>query len=162
MTIKGIIDLIGYGLTIVEIVPVVILMCLAIKGLLPVLYRLGIALAKRRIAIFASTKFGDLKDMLIDSKLFKEENIVQIHKDSLDRAASETFFLVHWKDYADKIDEILRLKGDSTALVVYAPQDEGKIDDGNLTKINLKRNALIVNLRGRLLNDIFCFLITTK
>lgn len=134
-----------------------------IKGVFPVWYRLGMGLSKRKIAIFASTQFESLKSMLVDSKIFEEKNVIQINKDDLSKAEKETVFLVHWKDYQDKIDDILALKKDSTALIVYAPQNEGRIEpQEKMDKINSHRNSVVVNFRGRLLNDILTSLITTS
>ncbi len=136
---------------------------LVIKGVFPVWYRLGIGLSKRRIAIFSSAEYNSLRRMLIDSKIFESENILQINKNDIRSAENETLFLVHWKDFQDKMDEILQAKKDSTALIVYAPQNEGRIDSVDmLEKINSHRNTVIVNFRGRLLNDIVSSLITTS
>lgn len=136
---------------------------LIIKGVFPVWYRLGIGLAKRKIAIFASGEFDGLKSMLVDSKIFEEDNIIQINKNDIKKAEKETIFLVHWKDYQEKIDEILTLKKDSTALIVYAPQSEGRIEpQEKMDKINSHRNTVVVNFRGRLMNDILTSLITTS
>lgn len=135
---------------------------LIFKGILPVWYRLGMGLSKRKIAIFASSEFKSLKNMLVDSKIFKESNVIQINKNELKKAEKETLFLVHWKEYQEKIEEILTMKKDSTALVVYAPQNEGRINDSEIEKINSHRNTIVVNFRGRLLNDILTSLITTS
>ena len=60
------------------------------------------------------------------------------------------------------IDNILKIKDDSDALIIYAPQEEGLIDRSILEKINLERNSIVVNFRGRLLNDILTCMITTS
>jgi hypothetical protein len=136
---------------------------LVITGILPVWYRLGIGLSKRKIAIFASSEFESLKSMLVDSKIFASKNIIQININDIVKAEKESIFLVHWKDYKDKMGEIIKIKKDSTALVVYAPQSEGRIEDPTvLDSINSHRNSIIVNFRGRLLNDILVSLITTS
>ena len=101
--------------------------------------------------------------MLIDSKIFKGKNILQVNKNDLKKAEKETLFLVHWKDYQDEIDDILAIKKDSTALIVYAPQNEGRIEPADkMEKINYHRNTIVVNFRGRLLSDILISLITTS
>jgi len=132
------------------------------KGLLPVWYRLGMGLAKRKIAVYATNEFNDLKGLLIDSNLFTPKNIIQIDENSIKKAETATLLLVHWKPFEIHIDDILKIKKDSDALIIYAPQNEGRIDDETLAKINSHRNAIIVNLRGRLLNDIFTSMITTS
>ena len=100
--------------------------------------------------------------MLVDSHLFKPKNIVQIDRQSLKKAESVTLLLIHWKPFKAHIDEILRIKKDSAAMIIYAPQKDGFIDNGSLDKINAERNAIIVNFRGRLLNDILTSMITTS
>jgi hypothetical protein len=136
---------------------------LVIKGVIPVWYRLGMGLSKRKIAIFSCPdEYRSLKSMLTDSKIFKDNNIMPINKNDLHKAAQESVFLVYWPDYKDKIDEILKIKKDTTALIVYAPQNGEKIDPTTLNKINEHRNSIIVNLRGRLINDVLVSLITTS
>lgn len=101
--------------------------------------------------------------MLIDSKIFNEKNIFQIHNNDLTKAKKATIFLVHWKDYESQINEIISLKEDSTALIVYAPQNEGKIESQEIVnKIGNERNSILVNFRGRLINDIVSSIITTS
>jgi hypothetical protein len=134
---------------------------LLIKGLFPVWFRLGIGLAKRKIAVFAIDEFSDLQSILVDSKLFPSSNIIEIGKESIKKAESATILLIHWNAFKDELDQILRTKRDSDSLIVYAPQKEGIIDQASLSKINSERNAIIVNFRGRLLNDIFTSMITT-
>lgn len=128
---------------------------------LRVLWRLGHGLSKRKIAIFADGKYEDLKAMLIDSGLFKEKNIIQINNSSIEKAKDISLLLVHWEPFKDKFDRILGVKSDQDALIVYAPQNEGKIDDKERDMINDRRNAVIVNFRGRLLNDILSSMLTT-
>lgn len=135
---------------------------LIIAGILPVWYRLGIGLSKGKIAVFATNEFDSLKNMLIDSKLFKDKNIFKITSNELSKAAKSNIYLVHWKDFSNVIDDILKYKKDNIALLVYAPQSEGRIDEVTLNKINSHRNSLVVNFRGRLLNDILTSLITVS
>jgi hypothetical protein len=153
--------IIGGITTIVVILAGCYTVFMTVKGIFPVLYRLGVGLSKRRIAIFAGMEFHNLRDMLVDSKLFEGRNILQIHKTGLDKAGNETVFLVHWKEYQDKVTDILALKKDSTALIVYAPQSEGRIEPDSMEAISSRRNTIVVNFRGRLLNDILVCLMTT-
>lgn len=136
---------------------------LVIRGVLPVWYRLGIGLSKSKIAIFSEKEFDSLQNMLIDSKIFKEKNIIQVNKNDLKKACKLQILLVHWKDFQDKIHDILLSKKDNQALIIYAPQEEGRIEDAQiLKKINQERNSVIVNFRGRLMNDIITGLITVS
>ena len=148
--------------TLLAVVGLLYTIYLFTKGLLPVWYRLGMGLAKRQIAVFATDEFANLKGMFVDSRLFTPKNIVQIDRQSMKKAESATLLLVHWKPFEANFRRNTGLKRDSDAMIIYAPQKEGFIDDASLTKINSERNAIIVNFRGRLLNDIFTSMITTS
>ena len=134
---------------------------LVIKGTLPVWYKLGLGLSRRKIAIFADTEFDNLKNLLIDSGIFNEKNIIKIDKGSIKKAENISLLLVHYNSFKDKIDDIINIKHDSDAIIIYAPQEDGFIEKDILQKINSQRNAIIVNFRGRLLNDILISMITT-
>lgn len=134
-----------------------------LTGIMPVWIKLGKGLSKSTIAIFSDTQFNSLKSMIVDSKIFKEKNIIHITKQDLKRAANASVFLVHWKDFQSDMHSILALKKDNTALIIYAPQNEGRIEDQDLlNKIDRERNSVLVNYRGRLMNDIFTSLITVN
>ena len=148
-------------ITVISLLGVVYIVYLIIKGIFPVLYRLGLGLSNRKIAIFADQEYNSLKDIFVDSKIFKDKNIIQINSNSIKKGEEISIMLVHWKCCQNCIDDILDIKKDSDALIVYAPRHEGLIDNDNLEKINNQRNSIIVNFRGRLLNDILVSMITT-
>ncbi len=151
------------GLT--TLLAVIGLLCTVLKvakGLLPVWFRLGMGLAKRKIAILAEAQSSDLKDLLVDSRLFNAKNIILVGKGSLKKAESATMILVHWKPFKSHIDQILDIKKDSDALIIYAPQKEGFIEPEDMAKLTSQRHTIIVNFRGRLLNDIYTSMITTS
>ena len=148
--------------TLIAVIGLCYTIILVVRGLVPVWYRLGRGLADRRIAVFADDEFDNLKGVLVDSGIFSPENIHRIDRNSLKKAESATVLLVHWSPFRDNIDEILRSKKDTDALVIYAPRQEGFLDDASTTKINQHRNTIVVNFRGRLLNDIFTSMITTS
>ncbi|MEA3464260.1 MAG: hypothetical protein U9R14_04280, partial [Patescibacteria group bacterium] len=134
------------------------------KGILPVLLRIGNGLAKRKIAIFAKNdNLVSLKNLLLDSGLFNKNNISEIttHGD-IGIAEKTSIYLIYWHDWSDKIDEILSKVKDGTALVVYAPQELGFIPSDKMARLNEKRNVVVANFRGRLLNDITTSIITTN
>lgn len=132
-----------------------------LRGISPVLIKLGKGLFGRKISIFSDSNFESLRDLLIDSDLFKEKNIIQIHGDSLKKSESTSLFLVYYPDFKDRIDEILALKKDSTSLIVYSPSDHEKMEPEVFNKLNSQRNSTVVNFRGRLLSDLFAAMITT-
>ena len=158
-----ILDFLGYGSTIIVIIAVIVSIYRWCSGISPALFRLGKGLASRRIAVFAENdNFNSLKNLLVDSKLFKEKNVTQVTRSELKKAEDFSLFLAHWKSNSSHLDAILSEKKDGTALLIYAPQEEGFIPQNEVAKINQHRNVIVVNFRGRLLNDIMISLITTS
>ncbi len=162
-TLLGILDVIGYGTTIVVVIVFFVGIYRWCAGISPALLRLGKGLAGRKIAVFAdANNFNSIRSLLMDSKLFDEKNVVQITKNELSKAEKYTLFLAHWKSISVHLETILSKKKDGAALVIYAPQEEGFISKDDWTKINQHRNVVVANLRGRLLNDVVTSLITTS
>ena len=158
-----ILDTLGNISTGIVIVAFIISLYKWIVGISPALWRLGKGLASRKIAVFANADdFNSLRSLLIDSNLFKEKNICQVTEKECKKAEGYSVFLVHWKSASGYFDQILTYKRDATSLIVYAPQAEGLLPTDDVTKINHHRNAILVNMRGRLLNDIVASLITTS
>lgn len=135
---------------------------LVIKGVFPVWYRLGMGLSKRKVAIFGSVEvFESVKASLTDSKIFKEKNVVHIKLDNIDKAKDETIFLVDWETFGNKIEQIFSArKNHQTAIVIYAKPTS--IPNEKMSDIANRANTVVVNFRGRLLNDILTSLITTS
>ena len=164
MDILTVLDGLGRISTVIVIVSFLYTIYLWIRGIAPVLVRLGNGLARRKIALFAK---GDmlvsLESLLHDSKLFNQANIVKIATDGdIEKAADATLFLLAWHDWEHKINEILAEKKEGTALIVYAPQEKGFIPSTMMTLLNSKRNVVVSNFRGRLLNDVVSSMITTS
>jgi hypothetical protein len=156
-------DWLGYASTILVIIGFISGLVAWFTGILPAVIRLGNGLAKRKIVIFAKgDHLSSLVSLLTDSKLFRKKNIIDISFDGdLGRAERATLLLVYWDDWQNKIDEIVRKKSDGAALIVYAP-GSGSIPRDRYEALNNERNVIVVNLRGRLLNDIVASLITTS
>lgn len=133
-----------------------------ICGITPVIFRLGTALTGRRIAIFGSVEnFESLKSTLLESGLFKEKNIILIQKDNIEKAKNETIFLIDWTTFGEQIEQVFAIrKNHQTAVLIYAkPQS---IPPKKMEEISDKSNTVIVNSRGRLLNDALTALVTTS
>ncbi len=155
--------LLGGFLTVVWLSVLLYTIHLVIKGVLPVLYRLGISLSKKKIAIFAeSGDFNNLKNILTDSRLFKEKNILHIDKKSRRRAEAASLLLLHWKSCQGDFDTILNRKKDTQDFIVYAPTEDGRIDDASMKKISEHRSVIVVNFRGRLINDVLVCMMTSQ
>lgn len=130
-----------------------------LSGVVPVWIRLGRGLANKKIAIYAEIEFQDFRDLLLDSGLFKSKNIERITSASLKKGERHTMMLVNYEEFKDQIIEILKYKRDSDSLIIYAPQS--RIDLDVMNEINRNRNSIVVNFKGRLLNDILTSMITT-
>lgn len=150
--------------TILLIIASVYAVILWISGVSPAIYRLGNGLANRKIAIFAQgDNLNSLKNLLVDSKLFWNKNIITIPSMAdIGRAEQASIYLVYWSDWANNINEILRIKPDSCALVIYAPYAEGPIPKERMIDLDGKRHTAVTNFRGRLLNDLVTSMITTS
>lgn len=154
----------GYAATLLVFYGAVKLAFLWARGILPVLLRLGFGLSRRRVAIFArGDDQASLQQLLIDSGLFSPKNIIAINSAAdVDRSAGATVFLVYWPHWKGQLELVLSHKRDRTPIVVYAPPDQGFLPQGELTLLNSRRNALVTNFRGRLINDLVSSLITTS
>lgn len=153
--------ILGSIATLFSLIALITTVYLWARGIIPVWWRLGIGLSTRKIAIFATTEFDNLKGILVDSKLFRESNIIKVDSESIKKAEGCPLLLVHWKAFETQIDDILKIKKDSDALIVYAPHKDGSVPPEATDKINRHRNTILVNMRGRLLNDILTCMITT-
>ncbi len=154
-------DWVGYATTVYFLLTLALGIYAGLKGIIPPLVRLGNGLSRRKIAIFAKgDNLKTLRNLLEDTKLFNKKNMIDISSSGdFGRAERATLFLIFWDDWKDKIDEILRVKKDNTALVVYAPP--GSIPPVEFAKLDSQRNVMVSNFRGRLLNDIVVSLMTT-
>jgi hypothetical protein len=130
-------------------------------GITPILFKLGSALWRRKIAIFASKDmYSSLENSLADSGVFKKGNITHITKDNIDRAKEETVFLVEWETFGAQIQDILQArKNQKVPVIIYAKP--GAIPHETMNEVANKTNIIVVNFRGRLLNDILTSLITS-
>lgn len=156
--------IIGYISSLLSVFIVLAGIIIWAKGILPVLIRIGNGLSKKEIVIFAKNdNLNSLKKLLFDSGLFNKKKISEVStKGDLSIAENKNVYLVFWHDWEDSIDEILNLMKDKTALIIYAPQELGFIPKEVMGKLNNKRNVMVTNFRGRLLNDITTSIITTS
>ncbi len=163
-SVIGLMDVLRYTNVIVLVLVAIGASILWLTGIAPALLRLGMGLARREIAIFASSDMAkSLTQLLLDSRLFRERNLTSIgHDGDIEKGRSATLLVVYWPDWSENIGEVLTQKRDSAALIVYAPPDKGSIPKETLAMLNKKRNVVICNFRGRLLNDIVVSMITTS
>lgn len=158
-----ILAIIGIIETLILVAGIIYAVYLWVRGILPVLYRLGNGLAKRKIAVFAKgDNLSSIKSLLEDSKLFRQRIIEVTSKNDLGRAEKASVYLVYWHDWSNEINDILAKKPDKCPMIVYAPYNKEKIPDDQMENLDGKRNTSVTNFRGRLLNDVVTAMITTK
>jgi hypothetical protein len=152
---------ISFCLTALSIIAVVIGWAL---GITPPLIRLGLGLWRRKIAIISSAdNFRGLNDCLVDSKLFRACNITNIGTDNLEKGKKFNLLLIDWSSTKDYIEQIVNVReNDQTPLIIYANPADEPIPRAVMTDIANRQNTVVVNFRGRLINDIVTSLITTS
>ncbi len=160
-TIFAVVGLVDTLLLLILIVRRIVLWAM---GISPALYRLGNGLANRKIAVFAKDdNLASLTSLLVQSKLFQEKNVFGItKKEDMGIAERASVYLMNWPDWKDCVSDILSMKPDSCALIVYAPRSYGQIPEPDMVNLDGKRHTTVTNFRGRLLNDIVTAMITTS
>lgn len=163
-TLITILSVVGAIDTIVLIILVGRRIILWTRGISPALYRLGNGLANRRIALFAKNdSLNSLRTLLVQSKLFRGKNVLAITNiNDIGIAEQASVYLMFWPDWKDNLNDILQMKPDACALIVYAPRDHGPIPEPEMVQLDGKRHTAVTNFRGRLLNDIVTAMITTS
>jgi len=133
-----------------------------VLGITPIILRFGGALQTKKIAIYGSKKARfSLKETLLDSRLFKEKNIIAIDKSDFAKGKTCSIYLVDWKSCGERISEIYDLrKSHQIAVIIFA--QPGSIPQDIMSDIANRPNTVIVNFKGRLLNDILTSLVTTS
>lgn len=161
-TVKNAIEWLGYPSTVIVLASTAYAVFLWVRGITPVLIRLGNGLSRRRIAVFAKgDMLHSLESLLHDCRLFGKANVIGIPtRGDVGKAEEATIFLVNWEDWSGDIQAVLDQKKDGTALVVYAPP--GSIPHEMMARLGNERNVAVCNFRGRLLNDLVTSMITTS
>ena len=105
-----VLELLRYANGIILFGVVIVAVVLWATGIAPALLRLGMGLARRKIAIFARGDMaGSLESLLLDSRLFKKRNLIAIgHDGDIEKGRSATLFVVYWPDWSESVDEILQ------------------------------------------------------
>ena len=131
-------------------------------GIGPALWRLGNGLATRKVGIVGSADaYLSLKGTLIDSGLFWDKNVSQVPLDNFEKVKDFTVVLVDWGSCASSVEEIFGArKNQQTAIIIHAKP--GEIPKEIMDDIANRPNTVVVNFRGRLLNDILTSLMTTS
>lgn len=128
----------------------------------PIAIRFGQAIRSRTAAVFASADgYATISESLCRSRIFKRNNLNRIQPDNLLAGADHTLFVVDWSSFSEHIDSILALRRSvSTPVVILAAP--GSIEKDRMNQIANLPCTIVVNFRGRLLNDIVTLLVTTS
>ena len=138
-----------------------------ILGVYPLFLRLGFGRWRRKIAIVANDNmYSSLKIDLMDTNVFREKNIHQIKEGTLSKVSEATLALIHYQSFnTDQIRTILSNKKSGAGFIFYFPEftpPSVVIPQDIMKEINDHQFTTIVNMRGRLINDIVTTLISTS
>lgn len=163
----SLINIVGVITTLFGIVLFVWAVVSWILGVYPLFLRLGFGRWRRKIAIVANDDtYNSLKIDLIDTGVFREENIYQIKKDTLSKVKETTLALIHYQSFDEnEIKSILSYKKSNAGFIFYFPEFTPPtlvIPPNMMKEINNQQFTTIVNMRGRLINDIVTTLLSTS
>jgi hypothetical protein len=110
--------------------------------------------------------FSSLRTDLVDTGIFREKNIYQIKGNTLSKVKEATLALVHYQSFSEKeIEAILNNKKSNAGFIFYFPEfvpEQNVIPVETVKLINNEQFTTIVNMRGRLMNDIVTTLLSTS
>ena len=132
-------------------------------GVFLVMKRLGLGRWYRKILIISTNDGGQtLKKDLVDSGVFREKNVTIANDNSLaDIKDSDLILYDYWK-LPGCIDEVLRNKQKRAGLIVYSPANNQRMSADVVEMVNKEPFTVLVNMRGRLVNDILITLMSTS
>ena len=133
-------------------------------GIFMVMKRLGIGRWYRRVLVVSDISHGaSLKEDLINSGVFREKNIKVIGEQNIsDVKNSDLILLDYWSISPEKSLVAIANKQSHAGLVVYSPMKNGRIADEVTERINDEPFTTLVNMRGRLVNDLLITLMSTS
>lgn len=136
-------------------------------GVYPLFLRIGFGRWTRKIAIAANTeKYASLRADLLETGIFREKNIYHIQNDSLAQIRVATLVLVHYQSFSEpEVKTILENKKTNAGFIFYFPEftpPTTVISPEMMRAINNQQFTTIVNMRGRLINDILVTLLSTS
>jgi hypothetical protein len=155
-------SIVGGLTTLLAVVCLLYKITCSVLGISPLVFRMGKALWRRKIAIIGNEQaYSSLKECISDSRIFHDKNIIHILLDNLDKVKEQSLLLVDWESSGDQVDQIFQSrKSHKTAVIIFAKA--GSIPPEKMSEVANKSNTVVVNAKGRLLNDILTSLITTS
>lgn len=133
-------------------------------GIFMVMKRLGLGRWYRKVLIVSDVNSGQaLKEDLVGSGVFREKNIKVIGEQNISEVKnSDLILLDYWSISPKKSLVVISNKQSSAGLVVYSPMKNERIADEVTERINDEPFTTLVNMRGRLVNDLLITLMSTS
>lgn len=103
-----------------------------------------------------------LKKDLVDSGVFREKNVTVANDNSLADIKDNDLILYDYWELPECINDVLRNKQKGAGLIVYSPANNKRMPVDVVEMINKEPFTVLVNMRGRLVNDILVTLMSTS
>lgn len=147
LIISGIITFVGWNL-----------------GIWPLMKRFGLGRWYRKVLIVGKeSETKSLRRDLEDSGVFRKSNIDEVDGRNLaDIKQASLILLDYWSLTEGQVSTALANKQKQAGLVVYSPMGKGRIPDEISATINNEPFTTLVQMRGRLVNDLLITLISTS
>lgn len=135
-----------------------------VTGVSLVMKRLGLGRWYRKVLLVGSaSETKSLRKDLEDSGVFKKGNINEVDERNLaDVKEASLILLDYWSLTEAQVSTVLANKQKQAGLVVYSPMGKPRIPDEISGKINNEPFTTLVNMRGRLVNDLLVTLMSTS
>lgn len=155
-------SIVGGVFTIVAVIGLMLAIGCWVFDVTPIAIRFGRAIRNRSTAVFASTEgFATVREALCRSRIFKDKNIAHIGADNVEAGADHTLFIVDWDSFSNQIDAVFTLRRSANIPVVILAKPRA-ISDELMERIANHPSTIVVNFRGRLVNDILTLMVTTS
>lgn len=165
-TVRAFLELVGMLTTLLAVLAFFGAVLAWILGISPLLYRLGLGRWQRRISVLSDdTNFSSLRDDLVSSGVFRAKNIELVTSKNLSKVRECSLLLVHYGSFdVNQMKTIICNKRSRAGMVVYFPDfsPTNQVPDDVLKLINDEPHSVLVNFRGRLINDILITLLSTS
>ena len=132
------------------------------KGILPVTLRFGSALAKRKVAIIGNADAQKLiKATLVSSKIFSAKNLYTCSPKDMEDIPLGAVVIVDWESCQDDFYHVQEFRANAQMpIIIFAKP--ASIPPELLGAVANAPNTVVVNFRGRLLNDVLTAMMTSS
>ena len=157
-------EVIGTVTTIVAIITGVITFFGWLTGVSLVMKRLGLGRWYRKVLIVGgASETKSLRKDLEDSGVFRSKNITEADDRNLSDVKKASLILLdYWSLTEAQVKTVLANKEKEAGLIVYSPMGKNRIPDEVSEIINNEPFTTLVNMRGRLVNDLLITLMSTS